>query len=398
MMSGNDYKLDIRQQPKAGCVALTKGKDRRPLDPPPIIQLRVSNRVDPHQKFLQNPYLILVAKLVPSSKQSDDPEEQRRLEPKGSDLAGTVVSSLYNLKDTNNSQGGFFVFGDLSVKKEGIFRIEFTLFELKPQNRECWQLCSVTSETFQVFASKAFPGLQESTFLTRCFSDQGVRLRLRKDSRAVITRKRGASGVPQVEQIKSQSMGYIHSHDNHDLSPNGHSPHARRPSALDYDQSQYDFSFDGRASKRMRHNSSSDHAGYDTGYPYTQPSPRTIPEPLVSYPMSTGYPVATQPAVTSLPMPGNMSSFASLHRLDTQIPPHSGGPSSATSTFSPGTRRSPGSAYSYPPQQNNIYASPTHLSYQASSAASHMSQHNDIGLVSQLPQLPHLELENVGDK
>lgn len=390
MMSSTDYELRIRQQPKTGCVALTKGKDRRPLDPPPIIQLKVSSRVDPHQKFLQNPYLILVAKLIP--KQSEDPDEQRRLEPKGSDLAGTVVSSLYNLKDTNNSQGGFFVFGDLSVKKEGIFRLEFTLFELKPQSRECWQLCSVVSEQFQVFASKSFPGLQESTFLTRCFSDQGVRLRLRKDSRTVMTRKRGASGVPQVDQMKSQSMGYMHSHENHDLSPN--SPHNRRPSGIEYEPNAYDFSgYDGRSSKRMRHNSGSEHPGYETAYSYTHPSPRTIPEPLVSYPMTTGYPVATQPAVTALPMPGGLGSYAPLHRLDTQIPPHSGGPNSATSTFSPGTRRSPGSAYSYPPQQN-MYSSPTHLSYQPT-APPQMSQHNDIGLVH---QLPHLEVDNLGEK
>ncbi|KAK4459271.1 velvet factor-domain-containing protein [Cladorrhinum samala] len=361
-----DFELVIRQQPKNGCVALTKGKDRRPLDPPPIVQLRISSRSDPSQRFLQNPYLILVAKLLP--KGSDDPEE-RRSEPKSGDLAGTVVSSLYNLKDLNNQQGGFFVFGDLSVKKEGTFRLEFILFELKPLDRECWQLASKISEEFTVYASKSFPGLAESTFLTRSFSDQGVRLRLRKDSRTVISRKRGA-GSAQVDHMKGPSMGYMGPHDGaHDLSPNGQASHlARRQSALDgsYDNT-YDF-YDGRASKRMRQHSNGEHSPYDT-YAYPNPSPRTMPEPLGSYPMSTSYHMPTQPAVSALPMPGSMNSYAPLHRLDTQIPPHIGGPNSASPTFSPEVKRSPGAAYPYPPQTHLYTASPTALTYQQAPSA-----------------------------
>ena len=60
-------------------------------------------------------------------------------------LAGTCVSSLYRLKDQNNTgiiqssddrtsntaEAGFFVFGDLSVKKEGDFRLRFYLFEVR---------------------------------------------------------------------------------------------------------------------------------------------------------------------------------------------------------------------------------------------------------------------------
>ncbi|KAL8710728.1 MAG: hypothetical protein Q9220_004746 [cf. Caloplaca sp. 1 TL-2023] len=46
------------------------------------------------------------------------------------DLSGTVVSSLHRLKDTDNSDGGFFVFGDLSVKVEGEYQLRFRLFEM----------------------------------------------------------------------------------------------------------------------------------------------------------------------------------------------------------------------------------------------------------------------------
>lgn len=407
MMAGlaaQDYQLEIRQQPKAGCVALTKGKDRRPLDPPPIVQLKVSPRLDPTQRFLQNPYLILIAKLVPKDGEND--EQQRRTETKGGDLAGTVVSSLYNLKDTDNTQGGFFVFGDLSVKREGSFRLEFTLFELRSQTKDCWQLSSCISDTFQVYANKAFPGLQESTFLTRTFSDQGVRLRLRKDSRTVVqSRKRGASGAPQVD-MKPQSIGYMHS-GNHDLSPNGQQHHGRRTSALEFDNGSYDFGYDPRGGKRMRHNSSAgNHPGYDSGY-YTHhnPNPRTIPEPMVSaafsngIPMTTSYPVHTQPAISGISMRPSMAAFPPLHPLDTQISPHSAGPNSASSTFSPGTsfspgtRRSPLSAYQYPNTHHNIYGSPTHMNYQTTSAQQPMAQHGDMGLSLPLPGIDLGDIE-----
>lgn len=96
-------------------------------------------------------------------------------------LAGTLVSSLHRLKDTDNNDGGFFVFGDLSVKVEGNFRLQFTLYEVR--DKEVEFIKSIQSDSFTVYASKNWPGMAESTFLTRSFSDQGVRLRLRKEPR-----------------------------------------------------------------------------------------------------------------------------------------------------------------------------------------------------------------------
>ena len=71
--------------------------------------------------------------------------------PTQDSLSGTLVSSLHRLKDVDNlgmhlgsvehnilawcwlnitSDGGFFVFGDLSVKVEGEYRLQFSLFEM----------------------------------------------------------------------------------------------------------------------------------------------------------------------------------------------------------------------------------------------------------------------------
>lgn len=94
--------------------------------------------------YLQSPYYFMCCSLY-------DPTEDRPVPVAPSTaLAGTLVSSLHRLKDVDNSgkcwqlqrcgrtvsanarpDGGFFVFGDLSVKIEGEFRLKFTLFEMR---------------------------------------------------------------------------------------------------------------------------------------------------------------------------------------------------------------------------------------------------------------------------
>ncbi|KAK4149678.1 velvet factor-domain-containing protein [Chaetomidium leptoderma] len=366
-----DFELAVRQQPKYACVAI----ERKPIDPPPIVQLMVNPRKDPSRTFLQNPYLILTARLI--RKGDEDQDEQSG--PKESDLTGTLVSSLYSLKDTDNSQGGFFVFGDLSVRRVGTYRLAFILYELKLAEKECWLLSRTVSDPFVVYATKTFPGLAESTFLTRSFSDQGVRLRLRKDSRTVSTKKRTIS---QTDHIRtSQGIhGYLPHDANHDLSPNGHSPHhhLRRLSTLHDQQSQLDRSrnsmgsqggsyysespqmrpgeytsstygyagYDEKPHKRARMDGSgtapdSPHTsagggggGYETDttayHPYAHhqhhqhhahAGPRTVPDPLTSiYPFSatTSYSLPSQPALVTTGLPSMPSPYtAMLPRLDT---------------------------------------------------------------------------------
>jgi hypothetical protein len=111
----------------------------------------------------------------------------------GTALAGTLVSSLHKLKDgrdNNNADGAFFIFGDLSVKLEGWFQLQFNLYEMCNVSDDCRFIQSTVSEHFQVYPTKSWPGMNESTFLTRTFSDQGVRLRLRKEPRTLL-KKRG---------------------------------------------------------------------------------------------------------------------------------------------------------------------------------------------------------------
>lgn len=126
--------------------------------------------------------------------------------PLGTALAGTLVSSLHRLKDTDNADGAFFVFGDLSIKIEGTFRLQFNLYEMR--DKECFHMQSIQSEPFVVHAQKNFPGMSESTFLTRSFSDQGVRLRLRKEPRTLLRKRGPASEDYQPRRYnRQQSQG-----------------------------------------------------------------------------------------------------------------------------------------------------------------------------------------------
>ncbi|KAL8966173.1 MAG: hypothetical protein Q9183_003489 [Haloplaca sp. 2 TL-2023] len=58
-------------------------------------------------------------------------------------------------------------------------------------------LTDVITGPFTVYSIKAFPGLPESTQMSRAFNEQGVKLRIRKDNRGSARRgKRGASVMP----------------------------------------------------------------------------------------------------------------------------------------------------------------------------------------------------------
>lgn len=47
-------------------------------------------------------------------------------------MTGSVVSSLYHLKDVENGNrdAGFFVFPDVSIRTEGSYRLKLSLFEV----------------------------------------------------------------------------------------------------------------------------------------------------------------------------------------------------------------------------------------------------------------------------
>ncbi|KAK0384753.1 hypothetical protein NLU13_7231 [Sarocladium strictum] len=180
--------LVLRQAPVHARVALGKEKDRKPIDPPPVVQL-IDKRNEIKSDLYNIPENFDIHTKLP--------------EVSSTYLTGSLVSSIHRLKDSLSTEGGFFVFGDLCVKQEGRYRLRFTLYERDPfpENGSYSFVSELVSNVFTVYASRKFPGMTESTTLTRMFSDQGVKLRLRKETRTLTTRKRGRPAMDSLEVL-----------------------------------------------------------------------------------------------------------------------------------------------------------------------------------------------------
>ncbi|CAO3667239.1 unnamed protein product [Umbelopsis ramanniana] len=187
-------RLKVRQQPVHARLCSFKEKvDRRPIDPPPIVQLVCESPGVDQQHFLQNPFFFLVCSL----QNANDYDTQGNRVDCNQTTAGTVVQSLHKLKDLDGSDGGFFLFSDISVRVEGYFRLRFTLFEIV--GTRVVRLTSTLSDVFQVYSPKLFPGMAESTLLTRHLSDQGMRIRIRKENRVQLSKRKRSEDVGSVD-------------------------------------------------------------------------------------------------------------------------------------------------------------------------------------------------------
>ncbi|KAJ2848041.1 hypothetical protein IWW36_003532 [Coemansia brasiliensis] len=114
-------------------------------------------------------------------------------------MTGSVVASLAHLKDIDGNDGAFFVFPDLSVRCEGIYRLKFSLFEIV--GNQVFFCKSITSTMFTVYSAKKFPGMEESTRLTKLFAEQGLKIRVRKEQKT--GRPKGARSRPIATTLHS---------------------------------------------------------------------------------------------------------------------------------------------------------------------------------------------------
>ncbi|WVQ97514.1 hypothetical protein IAU59_004628 [Kwoniella sp. CBS 9459] len=264
------YEMKMRQQPvQARMCGVGEKSDRRPVDPTPIIQLKVIDGngeditpTDPRARnslrrsspgpngmtFMQNPYYFLFACLVGGDEQDD--ELHVIDDGKTRFLTGTPVSSLYHLKDLDNSDAAFFVFPDLGVRKEGRYKLKLTLFEIVDQ--EVYYCTTMNTSTFSVYSAKKFPGMSKASDLSKSFAEQGLKIRVRKDPRQpaarsvkgkrksdaaesedvpemqIHKRSRGLSlGYPQEDRERERERGYYRptsAHSEHPQYPYGGAP------------------------------------------------------------------------------------------------------------------------------------------------------------------------------
>ncbi|KAJ5154890.1 Velvet factor [Penicillium coprophilum] len=213
------YKLSVMQQPERAraCGAGAKSSaDRRPVDPPPVVELRIfeSDPGNDAQKtditFAYNANFFLYATLDTAR-----PIAHGRVGGPQSCpvLTGVPVAGVAYLD--RPSQAGYFIFPDLSVRHEGRYRLNFHLYEeikdakdadkdstlplpnqithsatSKPGTPQAFLhfRLEVKSVPFTVYSAKKFPGLATSTSLSRIIAEQGCRVRIRRDVRM---RRRG---------------------------------------------------------------------------------------------------------------------------------------------------------------------------------------------------------------
>lgn len=115
----------------------------------------------------------------------DAPGEETKETPKKATrdaLCGTTVSTAHRYRSENHEKC-IFVFSDLSSRKEGYFQLLFELYFLDTVANEAVFLKEILSDTFRVYPMKTYPGVRSSTSLTRHMGEQGIRLRVRKDTK-----------------------------------------------------------------------------------------------------------------------------------------------------------------------------------------------------------------------
>lgn len=182
--------------------------DRRPVDPPPVVELRIfegNTWQEAEQKditFLYNANFFLYAtlehaRIIAHGRVQTPAANQPPV------LTGMPVSGMAYLD--RPSEAGYFLFPDLSVRHEGRYRLTFNLYEETKEDKDKDPdtpdtnivasgfanatggsfdfRMEVKSHDFIVFSAKKFPGLAESTQLSRVVAEQGCRVRIRRDVR-----------------------------------------------------------------------------------------------------------------------------------------------------------------------------------------------------------------------
>ena len=201
--------------------------DRRPVDPPPVVELRIfeGQSFDQAQKkditFLYNANFFLYATLEHARVMAHGRVQTPAVNTPPV-LTGMPVSGMAYLD--RPKEAGYFLFPDLSVRHEGRYRFNFNLYEETKEDKDKsddaaappaeaqglgpaaggsfdWVM-EVKSQDFLVYSAKKFPGLTESTALSRVVAEQGCRVRIRRDVR--MRRRDGKGGNGDYENAEDE--------------------------------------------------------------------------------------------------------------------------------------------------------------------------------------------------
>lgn len=279
--------------------------DRRPVDPPPVVQLRIyEGDAKNDVTFSYNVNFFLFATL-----ETARPIAQGRVSASQTSipvLTGMPVAGMAYLD--RPGPAGYFIFPDLSVRHEGKYRLSFNLFEdvkeakdadvepavshpdhskekemkastMAPNAHVHFRL-EVKSEPFTVFSAKKFPGLAESTVLSRVVAEQGCRVRIRRDVRM---RRRDNKGGKDYEEFDEEG---VYTRNDRFTTPDVYTqpPMPDRPRSVSHGSIDAPGSYDMEPQRRP----SMQEIGYYGQAPYQQqPAP---PTPVAPQSVNNAYP------------------------------------------------------------------------------------------------------------
>ncbi|PNS15241.1 hypothetical protein CAC42_8242 [Sphaceloma murrayae] len=183
-----EYTLLMRQQPKAARACGFGERDRRVIDPPPIIEVKAVNPLTGETHLEGDSYTTLHVVLINALTGADEstiPAPRPDI-PSAQRLMGAAVASPWVGNDENGVKGSFFVFADLSVRSPGKYKLLFRLLKVNPlvmmKKTKNFIRATIESEPFDVFTAKEFPGMRASSALLRSLRAQGLNVGVKKGS------------------------------------------------------------------------------------------------------------------------------------------------------------------------------------------------------------------------
>ncbi|KAJ5477310.1 Sexual development regulator velC [Penicillium diatomitis] len=234
--SQNRYHLHVRQHPVAARACGAGDRDRRPIDPPPIVQILLSDfdsALQEDRDILQDPRFTVGCLLIPVAESTSVPNsaEGSNSQHAGHDIDGLLsadespstpllsgkafMSPFYvdadpdpnsapnhprSTSDTSsrvcplgehefseshintsnasklNQPATFFIFADLSIRSAGLYRLQFRLMNwgsVEDTGQSMPILAEVWSDPFRVYAAKDFPGMRDSSILVEGLKELG---------------------------------------------------------------------------------------------------------------------------------------------------------------------------------------------------------------------------------
>ncbi|KAJ5090304.1 Velvet factor [Penicillium argentinense] len=217
------YHLHVRQQPIAARACGAGDRDRRPVDPPPIVQILLTDfdaESQDDRDILEDPRFTVGCLLFPVSDSSPHIPTPEDLPPEGEDgvaraddtfstplLSGKAFMSPFfvnadpdpnsapthpsyenenppspglqpNLRNASklHQPATFFIFADLSIRTAGLYRLQFRLMNwgsVEDTGQSMPILAEAWSDPFRVYPAKDFPGMRDSSILAEGLKELG---------------------------------------------------------------------------------------------------------------------------------------------------------------------------------------------------------------------------------